>query len=168
MAAGRPCLLPHLADRLQEGSPLAAFGPARRRRFGGRHGPIDVTGRRLPRAVRRGRERRQASWREKCQRWAGGLVAHADGPALPARAVACCPALSPRRTTARGGRVVQYPVAPGVAIDPDNVSGTRSSRKPGRKGHSLEILTTCGNGRRTGSAGLAPAATAGGPRRVAP
>src|SRR5262245_10360289 len=83
----------------------------------------------------------------------GPVVAHADGPALPARAVACCPALSPRRTTARCGRVVQYPVAPGVAIDPDSVSGTRSSRKPGTKGHSLEILTTCGSGRRTGLAG---------------
>src|SRR5262245_11078203 len=75
----------------------------------------------------------------------GPVVAQADGPALPPRAVACCPALSPRRTTARCDRVVQYPVAPGVTIDPDNVSGTRSSRKPGTRGGLLVVGTgtTC-------------------------
>ena len=39
----------------------------------------------------------------------GPVVGHADGLALPPRAVACCPALSPRRSTARCGRVLQYP-----------------------------------------------------------
>jgi len=46
----------------------------------------------------------------------------------PSASSACCRPLSPRRTTARCGRVVQYPAAPGVAIDPDNVSGTRGRR----------------------------------------
>src|SRR5262249_61625015 len=41
MEAGRPCLLPHRADRLPERSLLAALGPAQYRRVGGTHGPSD-------------------------------------------------------------------------------------------------------------------------------
>jgi len=41
MAAGRRCLLPRRTGQLQEGSPLAALGPARYRRVGGTHGPSD-------------------------------------------------------------------------------------------------------------------------------
>src|SRR5262245_288234 len=72
MAAGRPCLLLNLADRLQEGAPLAALPPARYRRVGGTHGPSD-DGSRRPLVPSRPpcRERRQGSWREKCRRRAG-------------------------------------------------------------------------------------------------
>src|SRR5215471_2729556 len=55
MAAGRPCLLPHRAERLQEGSPLAALRPAHVYEL--EEGTARATtgaGRRLLRAVRRG------------------------------------------------------------------------------------------------------------------